>query len=467
MSRQLTTSRAARNRRLVAMSVWLGLIVTAMVMWNSRSQHVDINYPWEPIAFLLAAFTTFVSLFAWMLFNPARGVSAETTTLMLAGAATLFPPSIIAYCCMPPDSMLGGWLTAGLFVLLMIAVMSPVPEEFFGIPRDRLSYVQQVSMAGLSGQSVMELHPDWLQSTDLTGSVPDTPRPSLAPSSWQDEERVPTRTERRRRIAATRQKQKETPVEESAPSPERRGLFGRLKDRASAFRESSRSDDESIQVTPADDATRTEPSSGSEAPSAKRRRSQPDRSAQRSTLPPVPFDPPAPKARQSKPEQQERRRSIPLADMPPVIPVAPPDRSEDSSDAPPAVPDPFTEESSARDSQPDAGSSSSTVDELQVADHARQTQFERVTDELGGEMIEGTVTIRFSRGQKRANVHVPFSPPLAGRPEVECHAVDDDSIRVKVPECRAWGLRIEGRRSDVSTTQESEIAFSAVYVASR
>ena len=32
----------------------------------------------------------------------------------------------------------------------------------------------------------------------------------------------------------------------------------------------------------------------------------------------------------------------------------------------------------------------------------------RDTDELGGEMIEGTVTLRFDRGQKRANVHVPF-----------------------------------------------------------
>lgn len=467
MSRQLTTSRAARNRRLVAMSVWLGLILTAMVMWNSRSQQVDINYPSEPIAFLLAAFTTFVSLFAWMLFNPARGVSAETTTLMLAGAATLFPPSIIAYCAMPPESMLGGWLTAGLFVLLMIAVMSPVPEEFFGIPRDRLSYVQQVSMAGLSGQSVMELHPDWLQSTDLTASVPDTPRPSLAPSSWQDEEGAPTRSERRRRLVATRQKQKETPVEASAPPTERRGLFSRLKDRASAFRESSRSDDDSIRVAPASEETRTAPSGDSSAPSARRRRPRPDRSAQRSTPPPVPFDPPTPQARESGTAEEEPRRRIPLADLPSPIPVTPDDRADAPSDSLPELPDPFTEEATAQTHAPEADSASSVVDEPQVADHSRQTEFERVTDAHGGEMIEGTVTIRFSRGQKRANVHVPFSPPLAGRPEVECNAVDDDSIRVKVPECRAWGLRIEGRRSDVSTTQESEIAFSAVYVRQR
>ena len=55
-----------------------------------------------------------------------------------------------------------------------------------------------------------------------------------------------------------------------------------------------------------------------------------------------------------------------------------------------------------------------------------------------------------------------FSPPLSGTPEVECDTVDDDSVRVKVPESRAWGLRIEGRRTDTSTIQESHLSFSAV-----
>lgn len=461
MSRQLTTSRASRNRRLVAMSVWLGLIVTAVVMWNSRSQGVDISYPSEPVAFLLAAFTTFVSLFAWMLFNPARGVSAETATLMLAGAATLFPPSIIAWCTMPPESMLSGWLTAGLFVLLMIAVMSPVPEEFFGIPRDRLSYVQQVSMAGLSGQSVLELHPDWLQSTDLTSSVPDTQRPSLAPSSWQDEERLPTRAERRRRITAAREsaeRQKEIPDKPSDPPAERKGFLRRLKDRASALRDSSSSQTPAVDVRPSVD-----PASTKHPQPAARRKSRPDQSPQRTTSAPIPFDPPSPARQESKTAYEDTRERIPLADLPPASPDTARDRTADTQD-------PFADDSSTHDDN--AGDGPSTVsgqsaDDLQVADRTRQADFERVSDDLGGEMIEGTVTIRFSRGQKRANVHVPFSPPLAGRPEVECSTVDDDSIRVKVPECRAWGIRIEGRRSDTSSVQESEIAFSAVYAPAR
>lgn len=408
MSRQFTTSRASRNRRMVAMSIWLGLIVTAVVIWNRRAHLADVSGPSETVACLLAVFSAFVSLFAWMLFNPARGVSAETTTLMLAGAATLFPPCIIAFWTMPTGSPLSGWLTPGLFVLLVVVVMSPVPEEFFGVPRSRHSYIQQISLVGLGEQSVLELRPDWLQSTDLTAAVPEFDRPSLAPNSWQDPERLLPRTERQRRNESGADPKKPDPP--GPESPKRKRIPRRLRKRQSPDEDS---------VTGAGESPSEEESGG------------------------------------------QKQKSLPSPTT--GEPGARPSMHHDLSD-------PFFEESSRRAEHGDPVSAEASAgrvrrdDELQVADQSRQTDFQRVTDELGGEMIEGTVTIRFDPGQKRANVHVPFSPPLSGRPVVECETVDDNSIRVKVPERRAWGLRIEGRRTDTGTCQVSEIAFSAVYM---
>lgn len=88
---------------------------------------------------------------------------------------------------------------------------------------------------------------------------------------------------------------------------------------------------------------------------------------------------------------------------------------------------------------------------------------ERVQDEHGGELIEGVMTVRFEKDQKRANLHVPFSPPLAGMPEVECECVDGENIRLKVPVKQSYGIRIEARRSDASEPLEADISFAAVY----
>ncbi len=445
MTGQLTTSRASRNRRLVAMSVWLGLIVTAMVLWNSRTQRLAISDPSEPVAFLLAAFTTFVSLFAWMLFNPARGVSAETTTLTLAAAATLFPPCIIAFCTMPPDSPLSGWLTFGLFILLVIAVMSPVPEEFFGIPRDRRSYLRPVSIAGLGAHSVSDLHPDWLKSTDFIGAVKDLDRPSLAPGSWRDQEQLLPRTKRRRRIEPQQSGKKEPTEQLSAKK--RKGVFSRLRDRATSFRDAA---------CPPEEAPTSTQSSLRMLPSVANLDSPLVDSSLVDSSAGIPLA-------ETQPGNRKKRSSK---------------SSEDHRNQRTCEPSKEQRDSFAKNGSPHDETTSIPLadhftglaqlqDDLQIADHSCEGGFERVTDELGGEMIEGTVTLRFDRGQKRANVHVPFSPPLPGAPEVECDAVDDDSVRVKVPESRAWGLRIEGRRTDTSTIQESYLSFSAVYVPSR
>ncbi|MEZ6060106.1 MAG: hypothetical protein R3C19_07080 [Planctomycetaceae bacterium] len=90
-------------------------------------------------------------------------------------------------------------------------------------------------------------------------------------------------------------------------------------------------------------------------------------------------------------------------------------------------------------------------------------KFERYRDESGSELVEGTMLVRFERGQKKVNLHVPFSPPLAGTPEVECESVGDLPLRLKVPVRQSYGLRIEARRSNTDEPAETEIGFAAIY----
>lgn len=87
---------------------------------------------------------------------------------------------------------------------------------------------------------------------------------------------------------------------------------------------------------------------------------------------------------------------------------------------------------------------------------------ERIADEHGGEMIEGSVKVFFEVGQKRAHLHVPFTPPLSGIPEVDCEPAHDDGVRVKVAVRQPYGIRIEVRRTDAAESLRSEISFAAV-----
>lgn len=424
MSHPLTTSRAARERRLIAASIWFGLLLIALVLWNTRSLGIEIHNPSEPMAFLLAAFATFVSLFAWMLFNPARGVSAETPILMVAGMATLFSPCVIAWCTMPPGSSLTGWLTFGLFVLLLIAVMSPVPEEFFGIPRDRHSYLESMWALEVPAEYVMDLQPDWLASTDFNAAVREDERPSLAPSAWQDEGAATS--PRRRRSQKSR-----TDAETGSSRQLRPRFFDRWR-----------------QTTDAQTA---------EVASA------PSRSDPVVTPVPVIKKPDAPGRQEKKNDEPRQSRSVRgehRQTQRPAVQKRPDEHREETVTAP------FEDPAVHRDSPPPIPlAGESTRDEIQVADAIRQTDFERVEDDAGGEMVEGTVTIHFDRSQKRANVHVPFTPPLRGTPDVESNAVDHEGIRIKVPERRPWGIRIEGRRTDTQYPEDVEVAFTAVHVA--
>jgi hypothetical protein len=90
------------------------------------------------------------------------------------------------------------------------------------------------------------------------------------------------------------------------------------------------------------------------------------------------------------------------------------------------------------------------------------TKIERIQDEFGGEMIEGTIRVLFEPGQKRAHLHVPFSPPLPGIPEVEVEPVGDVDLRLKVAVRQSYGIRIEARRTEASDRLETEVGFAAV-----
>jgi len=424
MSQPHTTSRAARDRRLVAVFIWFALVAVAIVLWNTRTQGKEITNPSEPVAFLLAAFTTFVSLFAWMLYNPARGISAETPTLMLAGIATLFPPCVIAFCTMPPGSPLSGWLTAGLFVLLAIAVMSPVPDEFFAIPRDRGSYLLSFVTVEVPEQEVLSPEPEWLRSTNLTEAVTTSTLPSLAPRTWREGDSPSSRPRRR-----TRRNRGDTTTDDSPTDSTRRpGLFERFAQRRpgrstppSDQKRSNRSDSGTGTI-PVPVADTTSPPQSDAKPSDRRERTQqpPKRQSEdtKRTIDQRLTDDSATREKRSKSHTSDERSSIPLAAAPTDIQMAGVDNPE---------------------------------------------SFDRIKDDVGGEMIEGTVRIHFARGQRRANMHVPFSPPLDGAPDVECTAIDHDGVRVKAAERRAWGIRIEGRRSDTARVEDVEVAFSAVY----
>jgi hypothetical protein len=73
------------------------------------------------------------------------------------------------------------------------------------------------------------------------------------------------------------------------------------------------------------------------------------------------------------------------------------------------------------------------------------------------------MTLRFEKGQKRANLHIPFSPPLPGMPEVECECVGDVPLRLKVPVRQSYGIRIEARRTNADEALDADVGFAAVY----
>lgn len=379
--------KGSRSRRTIATLTWAGLTVVAALMWYGRLYGTMRGSATEPIALLLSAYASFSSIFAWMLFAPDRRSAEESSVLFLGGGITLLPPCIISFCIMPPDSPLRGWLTLGVFVLIVIAVMSPVPEEFFAVPRDRSTYLQPISEAMFARLNVAEPPSgfDSLQTVDIHArNQTAIDAPTKDATEWRGEARDPW----------------QDPFRGTGIHPVRPGT-------------------------------------------AKSRSSQSDRRV---------VDRPAPKQDASTVTARPEARpavvtEVAKTDSRPTVVLQRPAAAFGFRTPP--VDAPFSEADMS-------GSPAAAINENKL-------DYERTRDEFGGEMIEGTMKIVFAEGQKRANLHIPFSPPLPGIPEVECEAVGNESLRLKVPVRQSYGIRIEARRSDASQPLETEIGFAAVY----
>ncbi|MBL8819311.1 MAG: hypothetical protein JNL58_24985 [Planctomyces sp.] len=512
MNETITSAHSSRSRRTVAILTWIGLVAAAALLWRGRltgTMRTDSN---EVVALFLAAYTTFASIFAWMLFSPGRRFSEEGPALFLSGGLTLIPGCIIAFCLMPPDSPLRGWLTFGVFVITVIAVMSPIPEEFFAVPRERSSYFRPISESLFDGVEMRQLISGFDHLKDqVTGSSavleqsapPTTDIPgTIAKDPWQDPFRG---TDIRPAEFETRPASQKRSVSPHRPaSPER----------------STPPPVPVIPPAPAAQTTRTSPvASPAPLPSPAPRVSAaaPHVSVPATTVAPPrvspataadpkpvvpaarPAIPPAvgfrtPVAESSSPQpithsttnspaarvvesqptvQPVVPRPAPVSPLPPVVPFTSPNTISaiDSVKEEPGLQE-FDQAFEQWGTVSEHHHGDEPVGDESDDDHASDfdnepLRFERIKDSLGGEMIEGTIRVVFEPGQKRANLHVPFSPPLRGIPEVECEPVGGDDLRLKVPVRQPYGIRIEARRSDAAERLETEIGFAAVCAASR
>jgi len=501
----MTTSHGRRiqSRRALAIMAWVSLVIIAGLLWYGQEEEMIRIQAWEPAALLLSAYSAFLAIFGWLLFAPERKSADESPALFFSGMLTLIPPCFIAYHLMPPSSPLRGWLTLGVFVFGLFAILSPLPAEVFAVPRDRKSYLQPLTDSYLSVIDVEE------RQLDLQSLVPRSYYSLTTP----DVARSPTTSG------------------STARDPWTDPFYGtgRAMSEVGSARRSKYS--ESRDRTQENDLDRPLPQSRET-----RRTSGLGYPVPRTNVPPVPPMPPAipsdpdiptnsdlsrpPKIARSAFAPHESRApiyqpqfTVPVTSPPetgvpgtvqpsptsasttaprrpltePVTRTAPPvgfqtpHASRQIASSPPPVP--------SRAAETDLRELDRRIKELEVDDEqdadfagdsvvqstmspTRDTtplsdvKMERLKDDLGGEMIDGTIRVFFEVGQKRAHLHVPFSPPLPGLPEVECEAVRDDSVRCKVAVRQPYGIRIEARRSDASQALQTDIGFAAVYTPS-
>lgn len=643
----MTTSHGRRiqGRRALAIMAWVSLVIVAGLLWYGQVEDVIRIQAWEPAALLLSAYSAFLAIFGWLLFAPERKSADESPALFFSGMLTLIPPCFIAYHLMPPSSPLRGWLTLGVFVFGLFAILSPLPAEVFAVPRDRKSYLQPLTDCYLSVLDVEEPKVDFqslVPRSYYSLSTPDVARSPTPPSGpprdpWADpfygtgrsmsqvgSARRSTYSESRSRGADARPDaaRLREPVdrEKVRDIDYRAELDGDMKNRERAEQDlHDRSLPQSREprrqsglgypapsltppplppmpsALPADPTNSSPPRPSALARSAFAPRESRAPNYQPQTIPPLPSTSVTavpgtnPSAASSVPtsvptvprrpltERGERSTpavgfqtpltSRPVTSSPPPVPsylgtstervsapVSPttlhavPDQNrsvptqvgpvaqpvtslrlprelppEMSRELPPSIAEsslgslaiaaaaPLTTASgyddvlrsavsefrSISEPAPSASSTQATgLHELdrrireEAAEDERETdaggdstvtpvmsltaktsplndvKMERLKDEVGGEMIEGTIRVFFEVGQKRAHLHVPFTPPLAGLPEVECEAVSDDSVRCKVAVRQPYGIRIEARRSDASSALHTDIGFAAVYTPS-
>jgi hypothetical protein len=553
----MTTSRSRRiqSRRALAILAWAMLAVVAWLLWHGQHEKLIRIQAWEPAALLLSAYATFLAIFGWLLFSPGLKSAEESPGLFFAGLLTLIPPCYIAYNLMPVDSPLRPWLTLGVFVFGLFAIVSPLPPEVFAVPRDRKSYLQPLTDAYLSVLDVEEpaVHFENVAPATrywLTRPAPEESqkRDTVTRDPWVDPfsgtgrrmSRVgaapPSRSAEK---AQSNEPKKVTPppafpvhipqppplpfspsptrvssgnagpaLEESMPSRHDHAASHRDSSPASGAAAGFENRNEQI------DSTSSSEPFGPATP-ARRPLTEPP---QRST-PAVGFQLPLPAIRPEalvppplpvtpKNATSLRETTDPLTKMPeprsisgatlPLIPPPLPGTSTDlgfgssqtsavpslrPASSPVAHPVPanqndfaslqeldrhFREQAEADEREErkpvqEHSASSAPSSDRSVSSSTGNVSMERFRDEHGGEMIEGTIKVFFEIGQKRAHLHVPFSPPLPGLPEVECEPTGEEPIRLKIAVRQPYGIRIEARRTESADPLNTEISFAAVY----
>jgi hypothetical protein len=582
--------RRIQARRATAILAWGALVLLALLLRYARVEGLIRSQVWEPAAMILSAFIGFLSLFCWLLFSPQRGtIQEESPAVFFAGILTLIPPGFIAWYLMPPASPLRAWVALGVVIFGVLAILSPIPEALFRIPRDRRSYLRPVTDATLSLLDVdapQARFDDLVPRTQfrLTGQAPDEERGPMrddARDPWLDPFRGTGR--QLSRVLPVESRGRKSLTEETRAGrdavPISRLVAEQFPLGSGSVDESGKSDarlasvgSRGVNESIADSATvergdRTQVGPGAVLPRDKRAELQAEPGdAGRLERRPLrdPESPTSPALRgNGEPGSTGRnvetlRGQESVAEGRAGLPSGPASgtavtaamaatgaitaaagigfgmasagaaraaslvksvvrRSEGAATgtsakataiASPAVgasisrPDPgiqatvpATESESLR---PESAAVSPTLRELdrmlrdefhEVSDESELAEgsgnqkgeavddddsvsesvasdtirLERTTDEFGGEMIEGAAIAKFAIGQKRVNLHIPLSPPLAGVPVVECEQAGDESLRLRVPVRQPYGFRIEARRTEASTMLEAEVLFSAVY----
>lgn len=75
------------------------------------------------------------------------------------------------------------------------------------------------------------------------------------------------------------------------------------------------------------------------------------------------------------------------------------------------------------------------------------SRLQRRFSESGADLLEGQLVATFERGSKQAILHVPFTPPFAVPPRVDCEVADGSEVRIKVGAVFTYGVRVELKRN--------------------
>ncbi len=76
-----------------------------------------------------------------------------------------------------------------------------------------------------------------------------------------------------------------------------------------------------------------------------------------------------------------------------------------------------------------------------------------------GEVLEVTAALEFAPDEQRVSLHLPISPALPARPEVECEPWEDGDLELQVGAAYPHGVRIDARRpGDAQAARRAMIA---------